>query len=171
MNSRTKHIPVRLSGLADGTHESHYDVAPGTIDLPEQFQAPVVVDVQLDKATHQIALRVQVRSTATCPCDRCLEEVAVQVDKEFVLVYTQDKNERVSDDIDLRIIDMNDPVVDLTDDVRDAALLCIPMRVICGETDDGTSLCRHPIPESLRAESLQREDPRWDALKSLNLKQ
>jgi uncharacterized protein len=171
MNSRTKHIPVRLSGLADGTHESHYEVAPGSIDLPEQFRDPVIVNVRLDKATHQIAMQVQVRSTAMFPCDRCLEDVVVPVEKEFVLVYTKDKEEQDSDNDDLRVIDMNDPVIDLTDDVRDAALLCIPMRIICGDTADGEALCRQPIPESLRAESLQREDPRWEALKSLNLKQ
>ena len=71
----------------------------------------------------------------------------------------------------MREINVSDPTVDLTDDVRDAALLGIPMRVICGEDEEGNALCRRPIPEALRVETQERDDPRWEQLKSLKLKQ
>ena len=171
MNSKTKHIPVRLSGLADGAHELQYDVEPQLLDLPEQFVSPVHVDIHLDKGQHQVALRVSVHAEAQYPCDRCLDAVAVPVDTEFVLVYTHDNSGPSSEDDSVRPIDVSDPTVDISEDVRDAALLCIPMRIICGEDEQGAALCRQPIPEELRAEAQQREDPRWDKLKSLNLEQ
>ncbi len=171
MNSKHKHIPVRLSGLADGPHALEYEVAPGTIELPAHFRSPVSIDVALDKALHQVALRVTVRTVAHVPCDRCLDDVAVPVDTEFLLVYTHDNSAPASEDDDVRQINVNDPTIDLTEDVRDAAMLCIPMRVICGEDEAGNALCRRPIPDALRAEAQHREDPRWDKLKSLKLDQ
>ncbi len=171
MNRKNKHIPVRLSGLTDGAHELQYEVAPETIALPEQFRAPVNIDVHLDKGLQQIALRITVRTDAQYPCARCLDEVTVPVETEFMLVYTHDNSGETSEDDDIREIPANDPTVDLTDDVRDAALLGIPMRVICGEDEEGNALCQRPIPDSLRVESQEREDPRWEQLKSLKLKQ
>ncbi|MCB2205197.1 DUF177 domain-containing protein [bacterium] len=171
MKSKHKHIPVRLSGLTDGQHQLQYTVDPGSIELPAEFRTPLSIDVTLDKAEHQIALRISVRSVAHLPCDRCLDEVDVPVETEFLLVFTHDNSGTSSEEDDVREIPVNDPTVDLAEDVRDAAMLCIPMRVICGEDDNGKSLCRNPIPDALRAERQQREDPRWDTLKSLKLDQ
>lgn len=169
MNRKQKHIPVRLSGLVDGRHELDYTVAPAEIDLPDEFNEPVSVHVDLDKTHSQIALHVQVKTAATYPCDRCLDPVRIPVETNFVLVYAHDNSDAGEEDSDIREIPLHDPTVDIAKDVRDAAMLCIPMRHICGEDEEGNPLCGEPIPDELHAEKQRREDPRWDALRKLNL--
>lgn len=169
MKKKQKHIPVRLSGLVDGRHELEYTVAPEEIDLPEEFGEPVSVHVNLDKTHSQIALHVQVETAATYPCDRCLDPVRIPVMTDFVLVYAHDNSGSGDEESGIREIPVHDPTVDIAEDVRDAAMLCIPMRHICGEDAEGNPLCRKPIPDELRAEKQAREDPRWDALRKLKL--
>lgn len=169
MNKKQKHIPVRLSGLVDGRHAFDYSVAPEEIDLPAEFKEPVSVHVDLDKTHSQIALRVKVETVAEYPCDRCLDPVRLPVQTDFVLVYAHDNSGADNDESDIREIPAHDPTVDIAEDVRDAALICIPMRRICGEDAEGNPLCRKPIPDALRVEKQEREDPRWDALRSLKI--
>jgi uncharacterized protein len=127
--------------------------------------------VDLDTSHNQSALHIQVDTTAEYPCDRCLEPVRLPVLTNFVLVYSHDNSEQSPDENEIRRIDMTDPIIDLAEDVRDAAVVCIPMRRICGEDSDGNSLCPSPIPDVLNADKQKREDPRWDRLKTLNLDQ
>ncbi len=170
MNARTKHIPVRLSGRAEGIEELTYTVDPADLKLPAEFSAPLDVAVRLDVAHDQIVLRVNVVGEAVYPCDRCLDPVRLPVKSRFALVYNTSEREAGEPDADdVRLIDHNDPVADLADDVRDAALVCIPMRITCGEDELGDPLCKTPIPDHLNADSQDRIDARWDALKSLKL--
>ncbi len=172
MNAKQKHIPVRLAGLGDGVHELLFDVDPEEIDLPAEFREKIAVRVDLDKTHHQAALHVFVRAAAVYPCDRCLEPVTIEVDTDFRLVYANDNSaESGEEESEIRRIDVNDPVIDLSDDVRDAALLCIPMRRVCGEDENGEPLCRDAIPPEHDADRQEKADPRWDALKSLKLDQ
>ena len=172
MNSKQKYIPVRLAGLGDGVHELLFTVDPAEIDLPAEFQQEVAVRIDLDKTHHQAALHVFVQTAAVYPCDRCLEPVTIPVDTDFRLVYAHDNSaEGGEDESEIRQIDNNDPVIDLSEDVRDAALICIPMRRICGEDENGEPICADAIPPERNADLQEKEDPRWDTLKSLNLDQ
>jgi uncharacterized protein len=170
MNMRTKHIPIRLSGRAEGIEEFDFTVDPHDLELPAEFSTPLDVQVQLDVSHDQVVLRVEIVGQATYPCDRCLEPVVLPVESHFYLVYAN-KN-APGDDVDadeIRTIDHNDPVADLSEDVRDAAMLCIPMRIVCHGSDASTSSCSRAIPDERNADTLERTDPRWDALKSLKL--
>ncbi len=172
MNSKQKHIPVRLAGLGDGVHELLFTVSPAEIDLPAEFQQELAVRIDLDKTHSQAALHVFVQTAAVYPCDRCLEPVTIPVDTDFRLVYAHDNSaEHGEDESEIRQIDNNDPVIDVSEDVRDAALLCIPMRRICGEDENGEPTCKDAIPPEHNAETQRTNDPRWDKLKSLNLDQ
>jgi len=171
MNAKRKHIPVRLSGLADGHHELSYSVSPADIDLPGEFGTSVSVNVDLDKSHSQSALHITIDTEAEYLCDRCLDPVRLAVQSDFMVIYTHESSEKRPDDTEIRQIDVNDPIIDLAEDVRDAALLCIPMRRICGEDAAGNPLCKSPIPDEHNAEKAVRTDPRWDSLKSLKLDQ
>ena len=172
MTSKQKHIPVRLAGMSDGVHELRFEVVPADIDLPGEFGQTVDVRVDVDKTHHQVAVHAFVRTTAEYPCDRCLEPVRIEVDTDFRIVYIHDNSaEGGQDDRDIRQIDPSDPVADLAEDVREAALLCIPMRRVCGGDTEGEPQCRGILPDDRNADTQPKEDSRWDKLKSLNLDQ
>lgn len=172
MTSKQKHIPIRLTGLSDGVHELRFDVAPADIELPAEFGPRVDVRVDIDKSHHQVAVHAFVRTSAVYPCDRCLEAVSINVETEFRIVFVHDNSaDGMEDDRDIRAIDPSEPVTDLADDVREAALLCIPMRRVCGENEEGEPLCAKAIPVERDADATPREDMRWDTLKSLKFDQ
>jgi uncharacterized protein len=172
MTLKKKHIPVRLAGLSDGVHELRFDVDPADIELPVEFGQTVDVRIDADKTHHQVAMHVFVRTAAQYPCDRCLEPVTIEVDTEFRVVYAHDNSAEGGEaESEIRQIDFNDPVVDLSEDVRDAALICIPMRRVCGEDENGEPTCPGLLPAERNADLQEKEDPRWDILKSLNLDQ
>lgn len=174
MNAREKHIPLRIGGLSDGTHEMSLDVAPASIQLPAAFGSPVAVRIRVEKTHADAVVHVEAAATAEFPCDRCLEPVQVPATAAFALYYAHDlatARASADDEDEARLIDPQDPVVDLEDDVRSELLLHVPMRITCGEDADGRSLCRADIARYLAEENGEDDapagDPRWDALKAL----
>ena len=163
------HIPIRISGLADGEHEFDVLADPAKIGLPEEFGEEITVHAHMDKTHSQLILHVELRSVAVFPCDRCLEALRIPFENHFALLYARDlASARELDEDDVRIIDANEPVIDISDDVRDFALLAIPMRRVHGEDADGQSACPVDVPAELLESSATEGDPRWEALKHLN---
>ncbi len=163
----TKHdyiIPIRISGLSDGLH--HFDLLsePQRLNLPAEFDTDFTIHVDLDKTHSQLMLRIDIRSSATFLCDRCLAPVHIPIEQRFSLFYSRDiSSARQFDEDDVRVIDPNEPVIDIAEDVRDFALIGIPMRRTCGEDSDGRSLCVPAI--TVDEESEMRIDTRWEKLR------
>ena len=165
MKKNDQHIPIRISGIADGQHDFDVVVTAADIGLPAEFPAEVAVHVHMDKTHSQIILTVDAASTAVYPCDRCLDPVTIPVAQRFVLMYARDVTAaRVLDDDEVRVINPVDAFIDIGDDVRDFALLGIPMRRTCGEDADGAPLCRKPI-QTPATQTDAQTDPRWDKLR------
>ena len=168
MKKTEKHIPVRLTGLADGTHDVSLQVTPEEIGLPDGFGKPLDVSISVDKSHSQIALQVRVVSEASMPCDRCLQPVLIPIDAFFSLVYVHtEEDARAYDDEDVRVIEHSETVIDISDDVRDFALLCIPMRIACPENEYGEPTCDIDLPDDQFAGSGAEIDPRWEKLRDL----
>jgi len=168
MKRKEKHIPVHVGGLLDGIHETRIHVQSTDLDLPDTFDERISVRVAIDKSHSQILLKVRIRTEATYPCDRCFDPVVIPVDQSFTLVYAHNNDAaRSFDDDDIRVLDDNEQVVDLADDVHDFAMLSIPMRITCGEDEQGNPTCRNEPPASFFSGGEDDIDPRWDTLRSL----
>ncbi len=168
MKRKEKHIPVHVGGLADGTHETRIHVQAADLELPEGFDKSISISLVVDKSLSQIMLKARVQTAATYPCDRCFDPVVIPVDQSFTLVYAHDnETARSFDDDDIRVLDDSDPVIDLADDVRDFAMLSIPIRITCGEDEQGNPACRSEPPASYFKGGDEDIDPRWDALRTL----
>jgi uncharacterized metal-binding protein YceD (DUF177 family) len=169
MKKNVLHIPIRISGIADGQHDFALTAEPADIGLSEEFPTPIDVRVHMDKTHAQIILTIDVASSAVFPCDRCLDPITVPVTQHFVLMYARDiAAARTLDDDEVRLIDSNAAFIDIGDDVREYALLSIPMRRICGEDADGKPLCKSPISAEIFVPSDARVDPRWEKLRLLS---
>lgn len=170
MNPRQQHIPVRLSGLTDGIHESTCSVDPVILALPKEFDRALQVSIRVDTSHLQVVVSVHTLTSAVFPCDRCLEDVRISIDSSLVLVYEHERpvGESIGEN-EIRLINPSEPVIDIAEDVRDSVLICVPMRKICGEDEHGVSLCRSSQLEKYHLEAEENTDTRWDALKSLKL--
>jgi uncharacterized metal-binding protein YceD (DUF177 family) len=161
-------IPIRISGLSDGVHEFDLVASPAAIGLPPEFREDVAVHVHLDKTHSQVVLTADIRTSAVFPCDRCLEPVHIPVEQSFALMLSKDSADaKLIDDEDTRVIDPNEPLIDIGPDTRDTALLAIPMRRVCGEDENGEPLCIDT--ETARRAIAQERPPdtRWEALAKL----
>lgn len=168
MKKNVQHIPIRISGVAEGQHDFDLHAEPADIGLPEEYPHSLAIHVHMDKTHSQIILVVNVTTSAVVPCDRCLDPVTVPVAQHFVLFYAHDTSAaRLLNDDDVRIVDPNTPFIDIADDVRDYALLSIPMRRICGEDGDGVPLCKDLPAQDMHLSDEERVDPRWEKLLSM----
>ena len=169
MTKQMHSVPIRISGLSDGIHEFDREVVPGEIGLPDEFSRPIAAHVHLDKTHSQIILRISIVADATYPCDRCLDPVLIPVKEECLLFYARDiaAAKEMQDD-DVRVIDPNEPVIDIGEDIKDIAILGIPMKRTCGEDQSGKPLCKSPIHGNADDSTDESVDPRWEKLKNMH---
>ena len=83
---------------------------------------------------NRISLNAEVQATADTRCSRCLEPVSIPVKAEMDVVF-----DRQPDPEDPDLYSFEASTLELTDAVRDALLLELPMRILCAE--DCKGLC------------------------------
>ncbi len=165
MKTHDNHIILHLSGLADGGHDFSFHVPEGALELPDSFRAPVDVDVEVVRMRSQYLVTARAATSSVHTCDRCLEPVRLQHATSLTLVYSYGSGgiDAQVDEDDIRRLDPGDPTIDITADVREALILCLPMRITCGEDDAGNPVCSNPhLEQHLAGEP--EPDPRWAVL-------
>ena len=124
--------------------------------------AELEVDATLESIDGAVTVVGVVRVPWSAECRRCLDEVTGLVDVELQEVFEVRP-------IDGETYPIEGDEVDLEPVVRDAALLNLPLAVLC--RDD----CAGPDPETLpvivagEASEEPERDPRWAALDALHL--
>jgi uncharacterized protein len=125
--------------------------------------APVSVELHLERIPDGLVARGMVRATYRAECGRCLQgvggDIAVHVDELFE-----------PDPVPGETYLLDHDAVDLAPLVRDAVVLELPRTALCRPdcaglcprcgTDRNTEACDCPLTDP---------DPRWDALRSLSL--
>ena len=101
---------------------------------PLEFHEVRVRGELLGAGNDRVSLRAEVEATADTRCSRCLEPVSFPMKAEMDAVY-----DRQPDPEDPDLYSFEASTIELTDSVRDALLLNMPMRVLCRE--DCRGLC------------------------------
>ena len=101
---------------------------------PVRFEDVVVRGEYLCPGDNRISLKAEVTAQADTRCSRCLEPVRIPVAADVDAVF-----DRQPDPEDPDLYSFEASTVELTDAVRDALLLQLPMRVLCAE--DCKGLC------------------------------
>lgn len=168
---------ISLSRMpADGLSFDHQYVA-GELDVSEyEFELETFPQVtgRVDRTGMDMRVRGEVKSKIIATCDRCLNEVAIEIDAPFDLIYLPEdpsaghagETELHDRDLDLAVYE-NDQI-NLDDLVIEQLGLNIPIRVLCRE--DCKGLCSE-CGADLNLEECQCQapvDPRWQALADLN---
>jgi len=120
----------------------------------------------------------EVRTRVTLECSRCLEVFTREIRGDFSIVAKKlrkgeapprHSGEDIRDeDIDLVIIDNDTNEIDITEFVRDAVLLAIPLKPVCDEGCKGLcSVCGQNLNEGDCGCRRERVDSRWKTLSGL----
>ncbi len=162
-------LRINISNLSEGIHQYNFQTDAENIGLDNRFSNLIAVKAEIDKSTNQFLLKVELNSSGSFECDRCLNKFEKQLRNSYELLY-QYKSRLATDDNseDVRLINPDTNYIDLADEVRDYMVLSVPIKLICSEeckglcTSCGTNLndqncdCKNEIT-----------DERWEALSDL----
>lgn len=116
-------------------------------------------------------LEAEVTMPYTGSCARCLDPVSgvftIPFDRTVVTEGTLTE-EQLEDDIDEYVV-LDDGMLDVDDAVREALILCFPMRLLCREDCPGLCpVCGKSLKEGPCGCQTKEIDPRWAALAGID---
>ena len=168
-------LKVDLKGLKDDEVSLVFDLDDiffGALDQAEVKKGSLHVSVSIRKASGFFEILIHEAGTVIIPCDRCLDDMEQPVDTDArLIVRLGDEN---SEDGDTIVVAEDEGILDLTWIIYESVVLAIPIRHVHASGKCNTAMTE--VLEELSAdrssdeESDQAIDPRWEQLKTLNIK-
>jgi uncharacterized protein len=156
---------IKIANLSDGDHSYDFDEGIEKIGLTAPFFGNFKADVTLKKSHSQIILQTQLEVPVMFECDRCTVEYKTSLQTSYQVVYFF-STESLGDESDSLIyLNPNADIIDISKELRDYALLSVPMKKLC--SDDCKGLC--PVcGQDLNIKECEcpkgKVDPRWEPL-------
>lgn len=169
---------VDLSQLEGSPKRFDITIAPADLGLEEanvNFTSDLRATGDVQKSAAQIDVTGRIEGEAEIDCTRCLQPVNQSLVIDFAVSFVTpehfavDKEREVSaQDLDTDVLDSDR--LDLKDVVREQILLNLPVQLFC--KPDCKGLCPECGADRNLIDcdcDLDQTDPRWAALKNLNL--
>jgi uncharacterized protein len=167
---------LSLARLPDEGRRFEHQYQAGEIETEEyefSFQQFPLVIGRVDRVGQDLRLRGQLTAVVARPCDRCLQEVVIPLERAFDLYYApadpltgkSGETELQPRDLDFAVYEHDE--IDLDQLALEQVALSLPTRVLCRE--DCRGLCAQ-CGADLNVEKCQCQkpmDPRWQALADL----
>ncbi len=162
-------MKIKITSLSEGRHFYNWNTEVEELELPKDFFGKVEVQVLLEKTKDHILLRTSLSVHKHCECDRCLKQFDREFFNEYHMFYIHDIiNKHLYDEDVVTVIRKDQDFIDISNDVREYAMLAIPMKNLCKE--DCKGLCPR-CGKDLNTEQctceIEKIDPRWLALKEI----
>jgi len=163
---------IKINNLAEGTHLYKLDEPIESLGLEEPFVDKVEINLSLQKLHNQIVLETELQLHAHFECDRCNSDFNSTLETKYQIVYLFGNNpDEDGDSLNVTYLPREASEIVLDDDIRDYALLAIPMKKLC--KDDCKGLCPE-CGKNLNEGSCDCKnhevDPRWLPLLDLKNK-
>ena len=130
---------IKISGLRDGIHDFNFDDNISELRLETPFFGNFIAKISLNKSHNQIILTVNISLNANFDCDRCSSNYNKVLKSKFQMVYFFGKEPVDTDSINTVYLPLDADKIDLKAELRDYAVLSIPMKNLCKE--DCLGLC------------------------------
>ena len=137
MREEKSQIEIRTGALVEGINKfkftCHAKDFEGRRLAEAGFTREITLNVIAKKSNDEIMVTINTSAVADCTCDRCLAPVSKILTGSLELCYTFGTPLDGEFDVDdeYRQIDKNTEFIDITEDVCDALLLSIPMKITC----------------------------------------
>jgi len=168
-------MKINLKDLEEGlNHLSWVETAEALeLDSSEvEILLPVEVEVNLVKSSTTLHVNMRVRTRIRMPCSRCLEPVERDLDLESEIIFKEvprnvPKELNLTED-DLKVIEYEGGQIDMTDRIREAIILEVPIKPLCSESCKGLCpICGRNLNHGDCGCEVKVVDPRWKALEDL----
>jgi uncharacterized protein len=160
---------IQVGGLSEGVHEFQFRAVASDLGLDHSFPQELRVDTCLERIGHQIALQTAIETVGVFQCDRCTSKFETVLKPTYNMVYVIEGTETGNiDGGELQIIPSGLGVIDISEDVRQAVVLSVPLKLLCSESCKGLcAQCGVNLNIATCSCSDTAVDPRWEALREL----
>lgn len=166
-------IKIKVSNLSNGRYEYYFEGKASDLDIFDPYVGNFKTVVALTKYESQIILDSETGITASLICDRCAKEFQSVINSSYKLVYLF----RISSEVEeigneeVVYIHPDTDKIDLDKDIRDYAILAVPMKKLCSENCKGLCpKCGRNLNDSPCDCVEEIIDPRWEPLQKLKSK-
>lgn len=133
-------IKIGISSLNEGSQVIELKSDENELLLP-QGTLKGTLDIKLDlfKTSNQLDLKVILDGVILLDCDRCLDKFEKNINSKFELVFVQKspREEEINEDY-IRTYSPHMRTIDITNDIKEAVLLAVPMKKLPDEKPDGS---------------------------------
>lgn len=133
---------IKLNGLRGmGEVEICDEISPSDLHLnKDEFDQPVGLRIKLQETADCIEGKLRIYTVTHRLCDRCAIEMNIPLIVEQNLTFVREgSRERKEESEDIIFYRADSPSADISQNIRDAVLLAVPMRILCKE--DCKGLC------------------------------
>ncbi len=165
---------IAFVGLKPGVHEFDYELSNLFFEEygAQDFAiSEAHVKLLLEKSTGFMILRFQVGGKAQVACDRCSNELPLQLFEDFTLtVKLTDEPEAANEqeeDPDVHYISRSESHLDVKDWIYEFVNLSIPMQKTCEYENMDGPYCNpaaREVLKSIRVEEGAKQNPLWKGL-------
>jgi len=166
-------IKIKVSNLKNGRYDFDFEGKANDLDIPEPYVDNFNTNVSLNKFDAQIILDAETGIPANLVCDRCAREFRLVIKSKFKMVYLFRSNYDSSENVKMEVAYLHPDTdkIDLDKDIRDYAILAVPMKKLCSEDCKGLCPnCGKNLNDGQCNCSVEIIDPRWELLQKLKTK-
>lgn len=166
-------IKIKVSNLSNGRYDYDFEGKVSDLEIYEPYIGNFETNVVLSKFDNQIILDSETGITANLICDRCADEFHSVIKSRFRTVYLfrVNYNNSESEKEDVVFIHPDTDKIDLDKDIRDYAILAVPMKKLCSEDCKGLCPnCGKNLNEDHCNCAEEDIDPRWETIQKLKSK-
>ena len=159
---------IKISNLSEGDHEFVFEDKVGLFDLDSPFYGKFKSLVIINKLHDQLILTAKSNFKVKYECDRCGAEFKTTLVSEYKMIYLMNEAPEETDSINVSYLSRDADKIDISNDVREFALLAVPMKKLCNE--DCKGLCPTCGKDLNKEQCTCKSDeigPRWKPLLSL----
>jgi DUF177 domain-containing protein len=163
---------IKIANLSDGVYDYELNEPLSEFELGEPFIGNIKIAVRLSKIQNQIVLNASFSIDASLTCDRCAKDFKRVLNNSYQMVYILGKQlQDGENDFNISYLPADADKIFIDSDVRDYALLSIPMKKLCREDCKGLCpKCGKDLNEGKCTCTEEEIDERWAPLLELKKK-
>ena len=166
-------IKIKVSNLANGRYDFDFNGKVGDLEITEPYTGQFRTNVVLNKFDNQIILDAETIIPAKLVCDRCARDFQSDINSKFNMVYLFRSKFDESDDEKEEVVYLHPETdkIELGDDIRDYAILAVPMKKLCSEDCKGLCpKCGKNLNDGPCNCIDEIVDPRWEPILKMKTK-
>lgn len=170
---------IPYEGLKNGTHHFEFEIGQEFIErnkVDDIKSLDIKVDLIVNKKEKIFTIDLSLSGNVFTKCDRCLEKMKLPIlfDNRFYVKTGIDKDSHFENDDDILYVFEGENTIDLSHYIYESIVLAIPLKKVHPDDNENRPTCNSEVMRLLYTNNRKNNenkpsDPRWDALRNLDL--